>query len=1151
METTHSRERLEKFVKHELTQIEKPGNPGQAHRFSNPGRLAKVLVDLLAFPIDEPTLQRLEPAFWNAVEPLLAEDLAVKSLPDCVEKLAATLESFLKKIAYIRYRTDTLRWSGDGTNYVGIVNTTLADLIRGLVGKTRAGETSPDLLAPIVDCRGTKGAIYGKAREVRNNVHRAQDYSLAEIIALARNVLASYLLAIEDNSLLVEQTIYPQYRYLEKVVAAFRSWEQQYIELEGQEEGFMADIGVLEPMAVECAFEPSTADEDDNPIQAAQSRTGQEQKDELETLNPRRRAPISKFVEEFPRLAIIASGGCGKTTTLQRLALEQAQNILSSHSSDLPLPVFVEANRYSLSFRFLDLIRNELGMSADSVSDLLDEGKLVLLIDGLNEITTQFQQEAVNELKNLMTRWPKPRVIVSSRKTGFQNLLSLPTFELQELSGAQIGQFLTMSFADSRRGQDLFKTLKSHPQLMAWARNPLLLRMLTKVAVTGDVPRNRGQMFKRFVTWILSRERKTHPTNVETKEDVLSHLAYQMRKAGNVVVEKPAAIELIREKLAHLSPNVGANDLFLELVENQLLKRTQNDEVRFFHELFQEYFAACELTRLFLLDSASITDAVRDVRWEEPIILMAGFLPKKEQLVQILIRTNLLLAAKSVASLRDEFPDVCGSVEAEAAKCLRQMCNEIVRQSWTRIDIRETVSAISILQDETAIRFFCERLSHFSIVAHDLILDGLAWCDKTIIHRILLDAELFERLAISPKRDYLIKLWFRAIEELNSVAEMEQAIQLCSRTRSALSLQVACAFNPEIALREINPFGLHLGEKSLRKMFSLVNAEKYSNFLRQQFSEEHNPLRFAAAIRLASIQDEIVFQFLIEKCVNGKQSSEQGAAFAALAHFGKERVSQAVFQLVSEGAITLHKLVACPLTGYVKLDEEILKASDTVRDYLAQMLESGPDQQTKFALAQIVRLNLGEVFRKELVTLARPNRFQDASLDLKHHMRVYEALKGQRFHGIILLLDTARGIGSIWCDETQQFYFLHQSEVWDSAPVAIYDAVEFEVATGRKPKKDFEATQVSKLPEKRLQGIVEKVLPDRRFGLISFPSEKAPIFFHFENVAATEVDRIAPKTRVSFIVVPRLKETQSVQAVRVRLQYERLQCGNQAATASR
>jgi len=236
METTHSYERLKKFVKHELSQVEKPGNPGQVHRFTDPERLVKVLSDLLAFPVDEPTIQRLEPSFWNAIEPLLAEDLPVRSLPDCVEKLAATLESFLKKIAFIRYRTDTLRWSGDGANYVGIVNTTMADLIRGFVGKSKAGESAPDLLAPIVDCRGTKGAIYGKAREVRNNVHRAQDYSLAEIIALARTVLASYLLAIEDNKLVIEQTIYPQYRYLQKVVEAFRSWERQYIELEGQEE---------------------------------------------------------------------------------------------------------------------------------------------------------------------------------------------------------------------------------------------------------------------------------------------------------------------------------------------------------------------------------------------------------------------------------------------------------------------------------------------------------------------------------------------------------------------------------------------------------------------------------------------------------------------------------------------------------------------------------------------------------------------------------------------------------------------------------------------------------------------------------------------------------------------------------------------------
>jgi cold shock CspA family protein len=515
---------------------------------------------------------------------------------------------------------------------------------------------------------------------------------------------------------------------------------------------------------------------------------------------------------------------------------------------------------------------------------------------------------------------------------------------------------------------------------------------------------------------------------------------------------------------------------------------------------------------------------------------MVGFLPHKKDFVQILSAANLLLAAKSVAPLRDEFPELCESVRKEAAKCLEQACNEVVRQGWTRAKVREVVGAVSILQDELAIRFLCERFSHFSFVSHDAILEGLASCDKAVLHQILLDEDLFEKLVTSPKRDYLVELWFRAMEELNSVAEIEQAIKLCSRANSALALQVACGFNPEIALREINPFSLHLGEKSLSNVFSLVDAEKHARFLRQQFSEEHNPLRLAAAIRLASIQDEIVLQFLIEKCVSGERSSERGTAFAALRNFGNERISQAVFRLLSEESITLHKLVACPLIGYVKLDREILKASGAVRDYLAQLLNSGADQQTKLALAQIIKLGLGELFRGELTELVRRYRFQNVNFDMKQHMRVYEALKGQRFRGVILLMDTARGIGSIWCEETQQLYFLRQNEVWDNTPVTLHDAVEFEVATGRKPKKDFEVVKVAKLPERRIEGIVEKVVPDRSFGLINVTSEKNPIFFHFDNVSAEHLNRLIPKTRVNFVLVPRLKDPQSVQAVRVRLQ---------------
>jgi len=1130
METTYPHERLKKFVKHELAQIEKPGNPGQVHHFTDVERLVKALSDFLAFHVDEPTVGRLESAFWNAVEPLLAEDLAVRSLPDCVEKLAATFESFLKKIAFLRYKSDTLRWNGDGVNYIGLVNTTLADLIRGLVGKTKAGQSTADVSAPIVDARGTKGAIYGKAREVRNNVHRAQDYSLAETIALARTVLASYLLAVEDNRQVIEQSIYPQYRYLQKVVEAFRLWERQYIELESQEEKFMPDIGVLEPVAFE--WEPVFDRNKDNIQQVSDANSGEG--NELEILKPRRLAPISYFVRECPRLAVIGGGGCGKTTTVQRLVLKEAQRLLSNPSENLPIPVLIEANRYSLTFRFFDLIESELGISTDETENLLNEGKLALFFDGLNEIAAPVQPEALVELKNLIARWPKPRIILSSRKSGYQNLLGVPTVELQELSDTQIERFLAVSLADPEHGRSLYSTLKSNPQLMEWARNPLLLRMLTKVAGSGDLPRNRGQMLNRFVSWILSRERKTHPTNVETKEDVLSHLAFQMRKAGNVMVQKPIAIELIRERLAQLAPAVGANDLFQELVENQLLKRTQHDEIRFFHELIQEYFAARELTRLFMLDPTSIKGLMKDTRWEEPIILMAGFLGKKESLVQALCQSSLLLAAKCVAPLRDDSPDTCEFVRREATETLDQICRDVINQGWTRINIREVVGAVSILNDEKAIRLLCARLPSFSIVSHDAILDGLASCEKSLLQRIFLDADVFKKLMASAKNNYLIKHWFRAIEGLTAVADIEQAIKLCGSVGSLLSLQIACGFDPEIALREINPFTLNFGAKSLRKLFSLVNAEKHGPYLQKIVSEDYNPLRVAAAIRLAVIKDETALPFLIEKCIGGEQS-EKGSIFAALAHYGKQRVSEAALLLLSQGAITLQQLVTCPVGDYIEMDEKVLRASPGLVNYFAWLLRSGAEDQAKFALSQIVKLSLGDLFREPLIEIIRSSQSKNESVTVKQQMRIYEALKGQRFRGIIMLNDTERGIGSIWCDETQNFYFLHQSEVWDKTPVAIYDAVEFEVATGRKPKKDFDAVKISKLPENEIKGTIERIVPERAFGLIRTNPENPSFFFHFENVSAAELDRLAPGIRVGFVVVPRLKETHSVQAVRVRL----------------
>jgi len=436
----------------------------------------------------------------------------------------------------------------------------------------------------------------------------------------------------------------------------------------------------------------------------------------------------------------------------------------------------------------------------------------------------------------------------------------------------------------------------------------------------------------------------------------------------------------------------------------------------------------------------------------------------------------------------------------------------------------------SVLRDEDAIRFLCERIPHFSIVSHDALLEGLVSCEKSVLYRILLDADVFHKMTTSPKRDHIVKLWFRAIEDLTSITDIEQAITLCHSVGSALSVQIACGFDPEIALREINPFSLKLEAKSLRKLFSLVNPEKHARFLRRVFSEDYNPLRLAAAIRLAAIKDETALLFLIERCAAGEQS-EKGSIFTALVHYGKLRVSEAALRLLSQGTITIQQLLSKPLGDYIELDEKVIRALLESGYYIVSLLRSGWSQgQITSTLIQIEKYGLGGPLREPLAEMVRTLRTEDASQLVKQQMCVYKALKGKRFRGVIMLLDSSRGIGSIWCDETQHFYFLRQSEVWDSTPLAIFDTVEFEVATDCKPKKDFEAVKVSILASVEERGTVKDIHPERRFGFIQTDTRKATVFFHFENVAEAEMGSLAPGARVTFIGVPRLKQTQSIQA---------------------
>jgi hypothetical protein len=302
--------------------------------------------------------------------------------------------------------------------------------------------------------------------------------------------------------------------------------------------------------------------------------------------------------------ALLGAPGAGKSTTLRRLAADLAKKAQSDHAA--PLPLFVALGEWDGDEpldAFVAAHIPEIGWALDGLARV---GRLVLLLDGLNEVPTAKRKAKAEDVKGQIRRLgpastaalsrsheppPRAQIIVSCRRDDYRDELDLglDTLMLEPLTPRRVRAALHQWVRDrasrrsarsnssgslpatsanwprsSRPGKtpDAAKTPSGRSQihwnaedipdtidwegdaiwrrcvqdprsLLRLAANPFMLNMLYQVwRAGGELPRNRGDLFARFVDRLLARE------HLFVKQDGHRRLgAYRIRQraAGGLV----------------------------------------------------------------------------------------------------------------------------------------------------------------------------------------------------------------------------------------------------------------------------------------------------------------------------------------------------------------------------------------------------------------------------------------------------------------------------------------------------------------------------------------------------------------------------------------------------------------------------------------
>ncbi len=476
---------------------------------------------------------------------LKIKDFQQEEVSTAIQILATNFEAFLRKIAFLKYKDEELLYGNSET--FGIKELTLADLLKSQTKEKKENGNYIDFPSLLVSQKGITAAIYNRVRELRNDIHHAKSYNRQEQIEYSNLILGAYMLAVVDNKDILQKQLLPEYKFLEAIINSpeFNVLDKSFIELTGEETTFSFDNIVIELLPP------------DKLLRLVEY--GEEEADDKELQNLRVDT-INIIAKDSGSFLIVGEPGSGKTTSLKNIFFLNASEILKG-SKDCKFPIYIQCHLYTEPGG-VDLLLKQSLASYD-LPYIRSKYKVLIIIDGLNEIRHALKRKAFNEIRSLFVQYDDFDFILSSRKNDDISWLNLPVFELKKLDDVQIRNYLSNKL-DKEKQDIVWQQLINSKQLIDIARNPLHLAMLTALASINKISSslNRGLVFRNFTNTLLTRERKFYNTRLNTKIDLLSDLAFWMRSNGfygntGIIAVK----DVITIKLKKVDHSIGINEI--------------------------------------------------------------------------------------------------------------------------------------------------------------------------------------------------------------------------------------------------------------------------------------------------------------------------------------------------------------------------------------------------------------------------------------------------------------------------------------------------------------------------------------------------------------------------------------------------------------
>ncbi|MEH1891372.1 MAG: NACHT domain-containing protein [Nostoc sp.] len=435
------------------------------------------------------------------------------------------------------------------------------------------------------------------------------------------------------------------------IFAASNQYEKNYEE----RHGILKVLGMREPVKLESLY-TSVQFLDDDAIQSFESIENlenfyrQAKNRSFQSHDGKKQEGI-QVANDKQYLMVLGGPGAGKSTFVRKMGLEALKGKKGGFKHGC-IPVFIELKRFASSnINIETFIAKEFGIcgfpSADKFAvKALEEGKLLILLDGLDEVPTKNLTEAISQIQNFVDKYDQNRFIASCRtaayRSGFRRFSDV---SMADFDDTQIQQFISNWFhceadTQAKTGEKCWELLQKpeHEAAKELAHTPLLLTFLCLVYDRSQsFPNNRSVLYRKALRILLEewasekrilRDEIYQGLHTELEEILLSEIAYTGFESDRLFFSQRDIVQQIKTFLAsnlnapqHLD---GESVLNAITVQQGILVERAEDVFSFSHLTLQEY-----LTAQYIDDHSQVEKLVTEhltYRWKEVFLLVAGLM---------------------------------------------------------------------------------------------------------------------------------------------------------------------------------------------------------------------------------------------------------------------------------------------------------------------------------------------------------------------------------------------------------------------------------------------------------------------------------------------------------------------------------------------